>query len=89
MSSTQGVSCCINSQSPGDAASRIAETIAPELKKRALYFVGLDVIADKVTEINVTSPTGIRELHKLTGVNLAAELFDRIEQELSTRQAAA
>jgi glutathione synthase len=67
----------------------ICEQVGPELSKRGVLFAGLDVIGDYLTEINVTSPTGIREISKLAGVNLAAELLDRIEQELSARRAAA
>jgi glutathione synthase len=52
-------------------------------------FAGLDVIGDYLTEINVTSPTGIREIHKYSGINLADELIERIEQELVARKAAA
>ncbi|GHF95202.1 glutathione synthase [Thalassotalea marina] len=57
----------------------IAETIAPELKKRGLYFVGLDVIGDKVTEINVTSPTCIREIEAEYPINIGGKLMDAIE----------
>lgn len=61
----------------------IAETIAPELKKRGLYFVGLDVIGDKVTEINVTSPTCIREIEAAYPINISGKLMDAIEEQLS------
>ena len=60
----------------------IAETIAPELKKRGLYFVGLDVIGDKVTEINVTSPTCIREIEAAYPINISGKLMDAIEEQL-------
>ncbi|MDO6445864.1 glutathione synthase [Colwellia sp. 1_MG-2023] len=60
----------------------IAETIAPELKKRGLYFVGLDVIGDKVTEINVTSPTCIREIEAAYPINISGKLMDAIEQNI-------
>ncbi len=60
----------------------IAEQIAPELLKRGLYFVGLDMIGHYVTEINVTSPTCMRELEHEYGINIAAKLFDAIEQKL-------
>jgi glutathione synthase len=66
----------------------ICEQVGPELSRRGVMFAGLDVIGDYLTEVNVTSPTGIREIAKLTGENLAAALFDRIEQELQARQAA-
>ena len=61
----------------------IADTIAPELKKRGLYFVGLDVIGDKVTEINVTSPTCIREIEAAYPINISGKLMDAIEEHLS------
>lgn len=60
----------------------IAETIGPELKKRGLYFVGLDVIGDKVTEINVTSPTCIREIEAAYPINISGKLMDAIEQNI-------
>jgi glutathione synthase len=60
----------------------IADTIAPELKKRGLYFVGLDVIGDKVTEINVTSPTCIREIEAAYPINISGKLMDAIEENI-------
>ncbi len=66
--------------SPSDKL--IAETIAPELKKRGLYFVGLDVIGDKVTEINVTSPTCIREIEAAYPINISGKLMDAIEEDI-------
>jgi glutathione synthase len=57
----------------------ICEQVAPQLRARGLWFVGLDVIGDYLTEINVTSPTGIRELDAQFGLNIAATLFDRLE----------
>lgn len=58
--------------------------IGPELKRRGLMFVGIDVIGDYLTEINVTSPTGARALERFTGVNAAAILWDAIETARST-----
>ncbi len=66
--------------SPSDKL--IAETIAPELKRRGLYFVGLDVIGDKVTEINVTSPTCIREIEAAYPINISGKLMDAIEENI-------
>ena len=66
--------------SPSDKL--IAETIAPELKKRGLFFVGLDVIGDKVTEINVTSPTCIREIEAAYPINISGKLMDAIEAHI-------
>lgn len=60
----------------------ICEQVGPVLKEKGLLFVGLDVIGDYLTEINVTSPTCIRELDKLYKLNISAKLFDSIEQQL-------
>ncbi|KQU54686.1 glutathione synthetase [Bosea sp. Leaf344] len=67
---------------PTDLSKReleICERIGPSLKERGLIFVGIDVIAGNLTEINVTSPTGLRAIKKLGGPDLAAELWDAIE----------
>ncbi len=69
--------------SPSDKL--IAQTIGPELKKRGLYFVGLDVIGDKVTEINVTSPTCIREIEAAYPINISGKLMDAIEDQLKNK----
>ncbi|GAA4361126.1 glutathione synthase [Kangiella marina] len=61
----------------------IAEAIAPELVKRGLLFVGLDVIGRYVTEINVTSPTCMRELEYEFDINIGEKLFLALEQQLS------
>jgi glutathione synthase len=53
--------------------------IGPELKRRGLIFVGIDVIGDYMTEINVTSPTGAQQLKRFGGADAAALLWDRIE----------
>ena len=58
----------------------IVAQVAPELRRRGLLFVGLDVIGDYLTEINVTSPTCVRELDKQFGLNIAGQLFDVIER---------
>lgn len=57
----------------------ICEAIGPELRDRGLIFVGIDVIGDKLTEINVTSPTGIRAIKRLGGPDVAAMVWDAIE----------
>lgn len=54
----------------------LARTIGPHLKSRGLYLVGLDVIGDRVTEINVTSPTCMREIMAATGQDIAGQLLD-------------
>lgn len=61
----------------------IATQVGPELKRRGMLFVGLDVIGDWLTEVNVTSPTCLRELDAQFGLNIAATLFDVIESRLS------
>lgn len=60
----------------------ICEQIAPTLVEKGLLFVGLDVIGDYLTEINVTSPTCIRELDAAHGLDIAGELMNVIEQKL-------
>lgn len=65
-----------------DSDWKIARAIGPELKKRGLIFVGLDVIGDKLTEINVTSPTCIREIQAAFDVDITGMLFDAIEARL-------
>ena len=57
----------------------IAAQVGPEMKRRGMRFVGLDVIGDWLTEVNVTSPTCIRELDAQFGINIAGLLFDAIE----------
>jgi len=61
----------------------LCSQIGPKLKAAGMIFVGLDVIGDYVTEINVTSPTGIRELNKKHGVDIGAMLVDAIHRTLS------
>jgi glutathione synthase len=60
----------------------ICAKVGPVLKERGVVFAGLDVIGDYLTEINVTSPTGIRELDRQFGLNIAGTLFDAIESRL-------
>lgn len=60
----------------------ICSRVGPVLKENGVLFAGIDVIGDFLTEINVTSPTGIRELDKITGLNIAGRLFDAIEARL-------
>jgi glutathione synthase len=61
----------------------ICEQVAPRLKAMGLMFVGLDVIGDYLTEVNVTSPTCIRELDALYGLDIGGQLMDAIENRLS------
>jgi glutathione synthase len=60
----------------------IVSQVAPTLKEKGLIFVGLDVIGDKLTEINVTSPTCIQELDKQFDLNIAGLLMNHIEATL-------
>jgi glutathione synthase len=60
----------------------ICERVGPVLREKGIIFAGLDVIGDYLTEINVTSPTGIRELQGFFGDNIAGLLFDAIEARL-------
>ena len=61
----------------------ICKTLGPELKTRGLIFAGIDVIGDYLTEINVTSPTGIREVKRFGGPDAAALVWDAIERRLN------
>ncbi|MCD9047565.1 glutathione synthase [Luteimonas sp. MHLX1A] len=67
----------------------IAAQVGPELKRRGMVFVGLDVIGDWLTEVNVTSPTCIRELDAQFGLNIAGLLFDALERQAGQQHAAA
>ena len=60
----------------------ICDQVSQQLKDRNLYFVGLDVIGDYLTEINVTSPTCLREISNETGIDIAGQLMDVIEEKL-------
>jgi glutathione synthase len=63
----------------------IAAEVGPELRRRGMLFVGLDVIGDYLTEVNVTSPTCVRELDQMFGLNIAGDLFDAIEARVEKR----
>ena len=64
----------------------IAEQIGPTLREKGLLFVGLDVIGEHLTEINVTSPTCIREIDNAFGTNIGGLLMDAIEKKLQARK---
>jgi glutathione synthase len=66
-----------------DRDRQIVETVAPYLRDQGILFAGLDVIGDYLTEINVTSPTCIRELDSIYDLNIAATLMDCIERKLA------
>ena len=63
-----------------DRDREICARMAEDLRRDGLIFVGLDVIGGYLTEVNVTSPTGIQEIDQLCGTNLAAEMIDWIEE---------
>jgi glutathione synthase len=62
----------------------ICRVLRPRLEHDGLYFVGLDIIGDFVTEVNVTSPTGVQEIDRLDGVNLEAKVIDFVEARVAT-----
>ena len=61
----------------------LCDIIGPELAQRGLLFVGIDVIGDYLTEINVTSPTGIRQIAQFGGNDIAAMIWDVIEAKVA------
>jgi glutathione synthase len=63
----------------------ICAAIGPALRQQGLVFVGIDVIGDFMTEINVTSPTGIQEIARLDGIDLAVNIWDAVEARYSAR----
>ena len=72
---------------PADLTARdyeICGIIGPKLKEEGLVFVGIDVIGNYLTEINVTSPTGIQEYLGFTGVNLASQIWDVVEERVAS-----
>jgi glutathione synthase len=66
-----------------DREKEICAAIGPELKKRGMIFVGIDVIGGLLTEINVTSPTGLQEIARFDGVHLEKAIWDAIEQKVA------
>jgi glutathione synthase len=63
----------------------ICEAIGPALSQRGLIFVGIDVIGDYLTEINVTSPTGIQEINRFDSIKIEAQIWDATERRLDHR----
>lgn len=63
----------------GEADRAIAEQVGPELLEHGIEFAGLDIIGDRLTEINVTSPTCVRELDAQFGINIIGDLFDAVD----------
>jgi glutathione synthase len=71
-------------KAPVSARDReICAMLKPRLKRDGLYFVGLDIIGDYLTEVNVTSPTGVQEIDRLDGVSLEAKVIDFVEQRVA------
>jgi glutathione synthase len=68
-----------------DRDRELCAIIGPELKARGLLFVGIDVIGQFLTEINVTSPTGAQQLKRFSGVDATAHMWDRIEDIRASR----
>ncbi len=73
-----GATAVVQPLSPRDR--EIAAALGPALRDAGVLFAGIDVIGDYLTEINVTSPTGIREIDRDRGINIAGKLFDAIER---------
>ena len=69
-----------------DRDREICAAIGPLLREKGQVFVGIDVIGDWLTEINVTSPTGIQELERFDGTNVAALIWDAIDHRLAARK---
>jgi glutathione synthase len=65
----------------GERQRRICERVGPRLRAVGLYFVGLDIIGDYLTEVNVTSPTGIQEIDRLDGVCLETKVIELVERK--------
>lgn len=70
-------------QAISDSDRALAQSIAPKLLEHGILFVGLDVIGDRVTEINITSPTCVREIEAAFDINICAKLFDTIEAKVN------
>jgi glutathione synthase len=69
-------------QELSDADKRICAEVGPVLREQGVLFAGIDVIGDYMTEVNVTSPTGIRELDRQFDLNIAGLMFDAIEKKI-------
>jgi glutathione synthase len=66
-----------------DRDREICAAIGPTLRQQGMIFVGIDVIGDWLTEINVTSPTGIQEIDRFDGISIESMIWDRIEARLA------
>ncbi len=67
----------------GDREREIVAAVAPALDELGIYFAGLDIIGDCLTEVNVTSPTGVQEINSLSGVKLEADVIDMVERKVA------
>ena len=79
-----GGTCVKASVTPRDR--EICALVGPRLRREGLYFVGLDIIGEHLTEVNVTSPTGVQEIDRLDHVCLEAKVIDFAEQQVEERQ---
>jgi glutathione synthase len=70
-----------------DRDREILEAVSPVMAHEGLFFVGIDVIGGYLTEVNVTSPTGVQEINALEGVHLEEAILERVEQRLGERTA--
>lgn len=70
-------------QAISESDRALAEAIAPVLKENRILFVGLDIIGDRITEINITSPTCVREIEAHFDISIMGKLFDAIERKLA------
>lgn len=88
MSTSPSVSCARRlrnerSENGGDhGPHRVYQQIGPQLRDKGLPFTGIDVIGDFMTELNVTSPTGIRELERESDIQITKQMFDAIDSKL-------
>jgi glutathione synthase len=64
----------------------ICREVGPRLRQEGLYFVGLDIIGDYLTEVNVTSPTGVQEINALNGVRLETQVIEFVERQVEERR---
>jgi glutathione synthase len=70
-------------QALSDSDRAICDQVGPVLRDAGVLFAGIDVIGDYLTEVNVTSPTGIRELDRQFNLNIGGLMFDAIEKKLA------
>jgi glutathione synthase len=72
------VGAIVQSFSLSDRDREICSTLGPRLKELGLLFVGIDIIGEYLTEINVTSPTGIREINPMMGISIESLITDAV-----------